>query len=47
MLLSTRKTPPEEEEEVAKGRGVVPERVEQGATEVEGTSIVMVRVIRF
>jgi hypothetical protein len=40
MLLSTLKIPLEEEEqEVAGGGAAVPERVERGAAEVEGTSI--------
>jgi hypothetical protein len=46
MLLSTLKTSPEEEEEVV-GIGVAePEHVEQGAAEVEGTSIEMTRAVR-
>jgi hypothetical protein len=46
LLLSTLKTPPEEEEEVAGGGGVVPERVERGATKVEGTSLVMTGAVK-
>jgi hypothetical protein len=39
--LSTLKTPLEEEEEVVGGGRAVPECVERGAAEVEGTSLVM------
>jgi hypothetical protein len=44
--LNTLKTPPEEGER-AEGGAAVPEQVERGAGEVEGTSIVMVGVVGF
>jgi hypothetical protein len=39
--------PPEVEEEVAGGGGAMPERVVRGGAEVEGTSMVIVGVVRF
>jgi hypothetical protein len=47
MLLSTLKTPLEDEEEWARGGTVEPEWVVQGAAKVEWTSIVMVGVVGF
>jgi hypothetical protein len=43
MLLSSLNIPPEEE--VAGGGGALPERVERGATKVEGASMVITRAL--
>jgi hypothetical protein len=47
MLLSTLRTPQEEEEERARGGAAAPEWVVQGAIEVEIASMVMVGVVGF
>jgi hypothetical protein len=47
ILLSALRTPPEEEEERARGEGPEPEQVVRGAAEEEGTSMVMVGVVGF
>jgi hypothetical protein len=47
MLLSTLRTPPKEEEERDRGGAVESKWEERGATEDEGTSMVMVGAVRF